>query len=105
MFGTSTYGNGSFGQNVANVIGSGLGQAVPALVRQTAQTIDPYKRDLGEYNTAEYYLNNLLNTTPLRMATLNPKLDNEGNVIEEKRLKLIKNYAHDLHEYSIYKKN
>lgn len=84
MFGTSQYGGGnSLGENVMNVLGSGLGQAVPSLVRQGAQVADPYTRYLGEYNTIPYFLNNVVNSTPARIPALQPKLDNEGNIVEQ----------------------
>ena len=84
LFGTDTYGQGKgFGENVANVMGSALAQGVPSLVRQETQVTDPYKRDLGEYGTPRYWLNNMINATPLRMSMLNPKLDNEGNIVKQ----------------------
>ncbi len=82
MLGTNQYGGGSIGENVANVIGQGAGQIIPSLVRQTAQVVDPYKRDLGQYGTTEYLWNNVINSTPFR-GLLDPKLDNEGNYIEQ----------------------
>lgn len=70
----------NFWDNAKNTVLSGLSQGVPALVRQASQTLDPYKRNLGEYGTGEYYLNNMLNSTPFR-GLLDVKTDREGNPV------------------------
>lgn len=79
MFGSNQYSNnGSFGQNLMDVAYSLPGQMVPSLVRQVSQVADPYKRDLGDYNSkGRYAINSMLNSTPGRFA-LNPKVDSEG---------------------------
>ena len=83
LAGSNYYGSeGDLGERFAQTIGSAAGQLVPSLLRQTAQTVDPYQRDLGEYGTSQYYLNSVLNAIPgLREKFLNPKIDNEGNPI------------------------
>ena len=58
--------------------------ATPQLVRQTAQFLDPYKRDLGDYGTNEYNWNLFLNGLPgVRQAMLEPKVDTSGNYVPE----------------------
>lgn len=84
LFGSDTpsySGSQSVMDNVLNTIGSSGSQLVPSLIRQTAQTTDPYKRDLGEYGTAEYYYNMLLNNIPGLRQTLPVKTDVEGQPV------------------------
>ena len=84
LFGSDTpsySGSQSVMDNVLNTIGSSGSQLVPSLMRQTAQTTDPYKRDLGEYGTAEYYYNMLLNNIPGLRQTLPVKTDVEGQPV------------------------
>lgn len=73
--------SGSMLESLGDTAFSSLTQFVPSLVRQTAQTSDKYKRDLGEYGTAEYYLNNVKNSIPGARQTLPIKYDSEGNPI------------------------
>lgn len=83
--------------NLANTVLSSGSQLIPSLARQTAQTIDPYKRDLGEYGTAEYYLNLMKNSDPIGRKTLpiktnvegKPVLQNQGRSMPEK---ILENY-------------
>lgn len=85
LFGTNTYdrSSGIIG-NALNTIASGIpSQLIPSQVRQLTQTFDDSRRDLGEYNTPEYYLNTAINSTPLRMALLNEKTNREGDVIKQ----------------------
>ena len=68
-------------QSVKSSVGS---MAIPQLVRQTAQMLDPYKRDLGDYGTDEYNKNLAVNGLPiLREMLLSPKVDTSGNLIPE----------------------
>ena len=64
--------------NVKNTLLSSGTQLVPSLVRQTAQTIDPYKRDMGEYGTLDYYKNLVKNQIPGLRQTLPVKYNEEG---------------------------
>lgn len=90
-------GSDSVVNNFLNTIGSSGSQLVPSLLRQTAQTTDPYKRDLGEYGTMDYYWNMLLNNIPGLRETLpvktnvegEPVLQNQGRTLPEK---ILENY-------------
>ena len=75
--------NDSVMENAANVLGSSATQLVPSLARQTAQFLDPYKRDLGEYGTPEYYKNSVVNSLPIIRQTLPEKVDNEGYIVQQ----------------------
>lgn len=68
-------------QNLVDTVKSSGTQLVPSLMRQTAQTMDKYKRDLGEYGTNEYYLNSIKNSTPILRQTLPIKTDTEGEKV------------------------
>lgn len=80
--------------NLTNTVLSSGSQLIPSLARQTAQTFDPYKRDLGEYGTNEYYLNLMKNSDPIGRKTLpiktnvegKPVLQNQGRSMPEKIL-------------------
>jgi len=84
--------------NLKNTVLSSGSQLIPSLARQTAQTLDPYKRDLGEYGTPEYYLNLMKNSDPMGRQTLpiktdvegNPVLQNQGRPLPEK---ILENYV------------
>jgi len=84
--------------NLANTVKSSGSQFVPSLVRQTAQTVDPYKRDMGEYGTDEYYLNLVKNSIPGLRQTLPVKTDVEGNPVLQNQgrgldSKILENYV------------
>lgn len=74
-------GQGGLLDNLKNTVMASGTQLVPSLVRQTAQTTDKYKRDLGEYGTNEYYLNSIKNSIPGLRQTLPIKTDVEGQPI------------------------
>ena len=84
-------------ENLVNTVASSGSQLIPSLARQTAQTLDPYKRDLGEYGKPEYYVNLMKNSTPFLRETLPIKtnvegkkvLQNQGRSIGEK---ILENY-------------
>lgn len=59
-----------------------LGQFNPQIIRQIANYGDEYKRDLGQYGTAEYTLNSIKNGIPGLRQTLPIKYDNEGNPVK-----------------------
>lgn len=67
--------------NLVNTVMSSGSQLIPSLARQTAQTLDPYKRDLGEYGTPEYYANLMKNSTPFLRETLPIKTNVEGKKV------------------------
>lgn len=68
-------------ENLVNTVASSGSQLIPSLARQTAQTLDPYKRDLGEYGTPEYYANLMKNSTPILRETLPIKTNVEGKKV------------------------
>ena len=79
------------------VLSSGT-QFVPSLVRQTAQTTDEYKRDLGEYKSNEYYINSIKNAIPGVRQTLPIKYDTEGQPVLQNQgrnigSKILENYV------------
>lgn len=80
-----TGGSGNFLKNAWNNIKSSPGSMfIPSYVRQTAQFLDPYKRDLGDYGTSEYNKNLVINGIPLlRQAMLEPKIDTAGQKVPE----------------------
>lgn len=78
------------------VLSSGT-QLVPSLVRQTAQTTDEYKRDLGEYKSNEYYINSIKNAIPGARETLPIKYNTEGQPVLQNQgrnigSKILENY-------------
>ena len=77
--------SGNFLENAIDALAAGAtSMVVPSIVRQTAQYTDPYKRDLGDYGTKEYYKNLLINGIPgLREKMLDPKIDTSGNYVPE----------------------
>lgn len=84
--------------NLANTVLSSGSQLVPSLLRQTAQTIDPYKRDLGEYGTPEYYVNLMKNNIPGVRQTLPVKTNVEGEKVLQNQgrglgAKILENYV------------
>jgi hypothetical protein len=81
LFGADTSYNSSLSDSFVNTVASAGNQLIPSLVRQTAQTTDEYKRDLGEYGTSEYYLHNIMNSIPGLRETLPVKYDTEGNPV------------------------
>lgn len=68
-------------ENLVNTVASSGSQLIPSLARQTAQTLDPYKRDLGEYGKPEYYVNLIKNSTPFLRETLPIKTNVEGKKV------------------------
>lgn len=67
--------------NAVNALTSGLGQVIPSSLRQAAQSTDKYERELSE-GDRKYWQNSLINSIPvLREKMLQPKIDNEGNVV------------------------
>lgn len=68
-------------ENLVNTVASSGSQLIPSLARQTAQTLDPYKRDLGEYGKPEYYVNLMKNSTPILRETLPIKTNVEGKKV------------------------
>lgn len=84
--------------NLKNTVLSSGSQLVPSLVRQTAQTTDEYKRDLGEYGTNEYYLNLIKNSLPKLRETLPIKTNVEGKPVLQNQgrplpAKILENYV------------
>lgn len=96
---TSSYSSqDSIVDNFANTVLSSGSQLVPSLLRQTAQTIDPYKRDLGEYGTPEYYVNLMKNNIPGVRQTLPIKTNVEGEKVLQNQgrslgSKILENYV------------
>lgn len=81
-------GNSGYSSNQENIfdnsletLASSVTQLAPSLGRQIAQTMDPYKRDMGEYGTLEYYGNMFKNQIPFLRQTLPIKYDEEGNPV------------------------
>lgn len=69
--------------NALNALTSGFGQAVPSALRQVAQSTDEYERELSE-GDRKYWQNSLISYIPeLREQMLQPKIDNEGNLIQQ----------------------
>lgn len=90
--------SGSMLDSLKDTALSSLTQLVPSLARQTAQTTDEYKRDLGEYGTMDYYLNNVKNSAPFLRQTLPIKYDQEGNPVLQNQgrplgNKILENYV------------
>ena len=84
-------------ENLKNTVLSSGSQLIPSLARQTAQTIDPYKRDLGEYGTLGYYWNLMRNSDPVGRQQLPIKYDVEGNPVLQNQgrslgSKILENY-------------
>jgi len=66
--------------NMTNTVKQGVTQFVPSLARQAAQVADPLQRDLSNGN---YDVNTVKNTIPGLRETLQPRVDSEGNYIQE----------------------
>ena len=83
-FGKSNNGDNYIG-NAAEALKSMPGSlTIPSMVRQTAQFLDPYKRDLGDYGTNEYYVNSFINGLPvLRQLLLDPKINTAGEPVKQ----------------------
>lgn len=76
--------SGNIGENVmGNLASFGASASTPQIVRQIAQYGDDYKRDLGDYQTLDYYKNQWKNGIPGLRQTLNPKLDTSGEYVLE----------------------
>lgn len=79
--GTNSYGSSGWGDNIKSTIESGLGQFVPSLSRQIANSTDKYQREISDGDRT-YEINNILSGIPIaREANLQPKVDNEGNLV------------------------
>ena len=93
LFGTGEAYNSDEGivGNMKNVVTSGVGQAIPSLLRQIAQVTDENQRDLAYSNEGtsfgpfdNYAINNLANNLPyVRENYLAPKVDTSGNLLQE----------------------
>ncbi len=81
--GNSGYSSGeeNIFDRAIETLASSVTQLAPSLGRQVAQTMDPYKRDMGEYGTLEYYGNMFKNQIPFLRQTLPIKYDEEGNPV------------------------
>lgn len=66
--------------NIGESITSGFGQAIPSLLRQATQSADPYQRNISS-GDREYWQNNLMSSLPVLRQKLQPKVDNEGNIM------------------------
>jgi len=66
--------------NAKDALTSGFGQAIPSLLRQGVQTADEYQRNISN-GDREYWQNNLMASLPVLREELQPKIDNEGNVM------------------------
>lgn len=83
---TEKYSSGdSILENAKNALVSSVGSmTTPALIRQTAQFLDPYKRDLGDYGSSEYNKNLFINGLPiLREKMLDPKIGTSGEPVKQ----------------------
>ena len=85
-------------ENLADTVKSSGTQFIPSLLRQTAQTSDQFKRDLGEYGTNEYYFNSIKNSLPWMRQTLPIKTDIEGQPVLQNQgrglgSKILENYV------------
>ena len=70
-------------ENAKDALTSGFGQAIPSLMRQVAQSTDEYERNLND-GDRPYWQNSMINSIPvLREHLLQPKVDNEGNLIKQ----------------------
>lgn len=79
--GSNAYSSEGFGANIKNTIESGLSQLQPSLDRQVANALDPYQRNISD-GERSYTVNNLISGSPfLRQRLLEPKVDNEGNLM------------------------
>lgn len=86
LFGTGeTYNSDKgIGENIANVVKQGAGQAIPSLARQIAQVSDPYQRDVSNSNGGNYDLNSIIKNIPgARQALLAPKVGTNGELMLE----------------------
>jgi hypothetical protein len=86
LFGTGeTYNSDKgIGENIANVVKQGTGQAIPSLARQIAQVSDPYQRDVSNSNGGNYDLNSIIKNIPgARQALLAPKVGTNGELMLE----------------------
>lgn len=97
--GNSGYSSGeeNIFDRAIDTLGSSVTQLAPSLGRQVAQTMDPYKRDMGEYGTLDYYDNMFKNQIPFLRQTLPIKYDEEGNPVlqnqgREMKDKVIENF-------------
>jgi len=82
LFGSGDSYNSDNGlvDNMISTVKGGASQAIPSLARQIGQVADPYERDLSNGN---YDINSIVNNIPFVRETLQPKVDSEGNYIEQ----------------------
>lgn len=66
--------------NAKDALTSGFGQAIPSSLRQGVQSVDPYQRNISN-GEREYWQNNLMASLPVLREQLQPKVDNEGNIM------------------------
>lgn len=80
--GDSAYSSGSsIADNVANAAKQGITQLNPSMLRQVVQSLDEYDREV--YNSEnDSALNNLMSGLPFLRQELQPKVDNEGNLVK-----------------------
>jgi hypothetical protein len=84
LFGSDAYDrNAGIIANVENTVKSGATQAIPSIIRQAAAFDDPYKRQLSGANPDDYYLNNFAYSIPGIRRGLEPKINNQGEVLEQ----------------------
>ena len=83
-------GQGSFGNsggdvvtNAKDTLMSGMTQFVPSLLRQFANSTDPYQRQLSGPNPDDYYFNSVLSAIPGLRQTLEPKIGRTGEALEQ----------------------
>ena len=87
--GSNKFGNSGVGDNYIGNAADALKAlppsiTIPSVVRQTAQFLDPYKRDLGDYGTNEYYKNSFINGLPVvRQLMLDPKINTAGEPVKQ----------------------
>lgn len=82
LFGGNSQFNNEQGivENVADTVKEGVTQAVPSLMRQVGQVIDPYERNLGDGDNP-YWKNSLYSSIPWLRTKLPQKIDTEGNEV------------------------
>ena len=80
--GDSAYSSGSsIADNVVNAAKQGITQLNPSMLRQVVQSLDEYDREV--YNSEnDSALNNLMSGLPFLRQELQPKVDNEGNLVK-----------------------
>lgn len=78
---TAYSSGGSIADNVVNAAKQGITQLNPSIVSQFVRSLDEYDREV--YNSgADSALNNLMSGLPYLREELQPKVDNEGNLVK-----------------------